>query len=207
MVNLDMIGRLREGRLSVWGVDSGDRWREIIRGVEKPAKLTLRLSGSGFGASDHASFYRAKVPVFGLNTGMHGDVHSPTDTADKINAAGAIDVLRFGESILAAVWADESGIAYVGPQGGGQKRAFLGIAFDADYEGPGCKIGSVLSDGPAEKAGLKDGDLVTKLNDKKIGGSSDLMILLRHRSPDEAVKLTVRRAGKDVQLNVKLGGR
>jgi len=207
MLNMDMIGRLREGRLSVWGVDSGDRWREIIRDANKPESLTLRLSGSGLGPSDHASFYRAKVPVIVLNTGMHADLHAPTDTPDKINAAGAIDVLRFGESVLAAVWADERPVAYVGPKGEGRKRAFLGIAFDADHEGPGCKVSSVLSGGPAEQAGLADGDLITKLNDKPVAGSSDLMILLRHCAPDETVTLTVRRAGKTVQMKVKLGGR
>jgi len=206
MLNLDMIGRLRPGSLSVWGVDTGERLRSLVEAAAKGSKLKLRLSGSGLAPSDLASFYRAKVPVLGLNTGMHGDVHAPTDTPDKINSAGAVEVLRLGEDLLQTLRTDPEPIAYSGPKPG-ERRAFLGIAFDADYEGPGCRIANVVLDGPAAKAGLRDGDVITGWDDKPVAGSSDLMVLIRHYAPGDSIKLKARRDDKPLDVTVKLGGR
>jgi len=206
MVNMDMIGRLRDGRLGVWGVDSGDRWRDIVREAAEGMDLTLQLSGSGFGASDHASFYRAKVPVLCLNTGMHADLHMPSDTADKINPAGAIRVLRLAEKVLLALWTEEQAVAYRPPRAGA-RGAFLGISFDGNWRGEGCRIGSIVDGGPAAKAGLRDGDVILKWDGKDVADASALMVLVRHSQPGAGVKLTVRRGAKMLEVKVKLGGR
>ena len=166
------------------------------------------MSGSGFGASDHSSFYRAGIPVLGFNTGMHADVHMPTDTADKIIPDGAVRVLRLAEAVLDVLATDQQRIAYVPPgKTAGPGGAFLGISFDADHQGAGCRVGSVVSGGPAQQAGIRDGDLITQWEGKDIADSDALMVLIRHSQPGTAVKLTIRRAGKTQELQVKLGGR
>jgi len=209
MVNMDMIGRLREGKLTLWGLDSGDRWRRIVREASEGTDLKLRLVGSGLGASDHVSFYRAKIPVLCLNTGMHADLHSPTDTADKINPAGALAVLRLAEKVIEKLWSDEQRIAYAPPKGGAGRRggAYLGITADSDYAGGGCRIGSATEDGPAAKAGLKRGDVITRWNGKPVANAAALLTRIRAAKPRSEARLTVRRDGKAKVLTVKLGGR
>jgi hypothetical protein len=206
MVNFDMIGRLRKGQLAVWGVDSGDRWRSIVDAAAKGRGFALQLSGSGFGASDHSSFYGAKMPVLGFNTGMHADLHMPTDTADKIDPAGAVRVLRLAEAVLTVLWTDGEKLAYVPPQQG-SRGAFLGVSFDADHEGGGCKVQSVVPGGPADKAGVQDGDVVAKWDGKDVPDSAALMVFVQHSHAGDKVKLTVRRGKDTKEFEVKLGGR
>jgi hypothetical protein len=206
MLNFDMIGRLRKGQVAVWGVDSGDRWRALVDAAGKGRGFDLHLSGSGFGPSDQSSFYGAKIPVLCFHTGMHDDLHMPTDTVDKIDPVGAVRVLRMAEAVLNILWTESERIAYVPPQQG-SRGAFLGISFDADHQGAGCKVQSVVPGGPAATAGVQDGDVVVKWDGKDVPDSAAMMVLVQHGHPDDKVKLTVQR-GKDTQeIQVKLGGR
>jgi hypothetical protein len=206
MLNLDMIGRLRKSQLAVWGVDSGDRWRSIVDAAAKGRGFSLQLSGSGFGPSDQSTFYGAKIPVLCLHTGMHADLHMPTDTADKIDAAGAVRVLRMGEAVLSILWTEAEKIAYAPPQQG-SRGAFLGISFDNDHEGGGCKVQSVVPGGPAATAGVEDGDVVVKWDGKDVPDSAALMVFVQHGHPDDKVRLTIQRGKDTKEIPVKLGGR
>ncbi len=104
MLNMDMIGRLRGGRLNVWGVDSAGNWRAMVRSRAKALGLRPSLHGSPLsGSSDHISFHRAGIRVLGFNTGGHADLHRPTDTADKINPGGALKVLELVGGIAEAL--------------------------------------------------------------------------------------------------------
>ncbi len=115
MINLDMIGRLRDGRVMVFGVDTGRRWRAVIDRAAADGDLEVRATGSGFGASDHSTFYRMGVPVLHVFTGLHRDYHTPADTADKLNAAGAVRVIDLVERIVAEVAAAPRAIGYAAP--------------------------------------------------------------------------------------------
>ncbi|MDP6635651.1 MAG: M28 family peptidase [Phycisphaerae bacterium] len=99
MVNMDMIGRLRDNKLYAWGVE-GKSWKRIVRSSAKDSGLTLTVSGPGLGLSDHGSFHRRKIPVVCMNTGLHDDVHRTSDTSDKIDAAGAIRILNVVDRLL-----------------------------------------------------------------------------------------------------------
>lgn len=216
MLNLDMIGRLRDGQLGVWGVDTGDRWRQVVEWAAAGTKLKLRLSGSGSGPTDYASFYAIKVPVLNFCTSGHGDLHRPTDTADKINADGALEVIGLVESIVASlptcggqagIWDDPKRIAYV-PPGKTPRTAFLGItAGEEAPAGGGCPVESVVPGGPAAAAGVRPGDVIVEWNGRKVADPDDLRMIINHSQPDASVKLNVRRDGKAVTLDVKLGGR
>lgn len=204
MINLDMIGRLRKDKLGVWGVDSGDAWRKIVATANKSIGLELDLVSSGFGPSDHASFYSRKMPVLAINTGFHRDIHSPRDTADKINYQGAVKVLRLIERIAVDVATREDPVAYKAPkkQSG---RPYVGI-LPGDVES-GCGVQQVVPDGPAEKAGLQQGDVIVRWNDVAISSAAELLGEIRKHKPGDKVKLTVVRKGEKQVIPVELGQR
>lgn len=203
MLNFDMIGRVRKGRLHVWGVDSGQAWRAIVTEAAKRSSLKLNLVSSGFGPSDHASFYRAKIPVLGFNTGMHGDLHRPSDTIEKINPDGALSVLSLAADILKTVATQDEPIAYKPPRKG--KNVFLGVS-PTDAKG-GLGIGRVVPDGPADQAGLRAGDVITAIGDHDVADAFTLGATLRKFKPGQTVLVTIRRDGESKTLNLTLGSR
>jgi hypothetical protein len=99
MLNMDMIGRVRNGRLEVSGVGSAEGWAEWLKeswdrsGQSEGTKLTVRTLPGGSGPSDHASFYRAGIPVLHFFTGLHADYHLPTDLYPTVNTPGAVAVV------------------------------------------------------------------------------------------------------------------
>ncbi|MFB3892692.1 MAG: M28 family peptidase [Phycisphaerae bacterium] len=112
MLNFDMIGRVRGSAAFIFGADSGDQWRTILAELTPLSPLKITTGSSGAGPSDHASFYAARVPVLHFFSGAQGDMHTPRDTADKINAAGAIDMLQLGKAVLLRLWEEPKAIAY-----------------------------------------------------------------------------------------------
>jgi Zn-dependent M28 family amino/carboxypeptidase len=208
MLNLDMIGRLKPGGLRVQGVGSGDRWREIVAAASKQADLPVIARVSALTGSDHVSFYTRKVPVLHVNTGYNRDMHSPRDTPDKINAAGAVRVVEFVEAALEQLWTDPEPPVYAGaglmPKLFGSARAYLGIQAE---ESDGCLVTQVLDGTPAAKAGLKAGDVVTAWNGQPVQSLSELLAKLWAAKPGQEVKLTFRRDGKLMEATVKLGRR
>ncbi|HEY9014765.1 MAG TPA: M20/M25/M40 family metallo-hydrolase, partial [Gemmatimonadales bacterium] len=78
MVNLDMVGRLRNGRLIVYGVRSAKEFPALLDSLNWYAGFDLKPQGDGYGPSDHSSFYAAKRPVLHLFTDLHEDYHRTT---------------------------------------------------------------------------------------------------------------------------------
>jgi hypothetical protein len=215
MINLDMVGRMRENRATAGGVASADRWGKILDAALENSGLVVQRAPSGFGPSDHSSFYRAKVPVLYFHTGIHGDIHSPRDTVEKINFEGAVKIVNVVEAVLRQLWSDPDRLAYVAPMPGqeplGAMRpggAYLGIIPQLGGEdGQGVGITELLPDGPAAKAGLQAGDVITAFAEKPLASLADLFRELAGRKPGDRVKLTVRRGEETVPVEVTLGKR
>lgn len=211
MLNFDMIGRLQSGRLQIFGVDSGDQWRALIGAARLPEGMKLQLGSSGNGPSDHATFFAKHIPVLHFFTGMHADVHSPRDTADKINCDGAVQVLDLGCQLADVVIHDPKRIAFstksAGP-GNTAGKPYLGLMLaPPDTEGKGCRIDDVTEDGPAYNAGVKAGDVVTGWDQSTINKADDLFALLDAAKPGQKVAITVSRDGKKITVTVTLGGK
>jgi hypothetical protein len=214
MLNLDMIGRLREHRLQVMGADSGAEWRGLLKSASEATNLEVLPSGGGLDGSDHGSFYTVlKVPVLHFFTGLHGEYHTPKDTADRINAPGAIEVVRFAETVAEDLWTRPARPTYVAPgpgasPGGRGPSAYLGIALgDSAAAGKGVGIFSVLPGSPAEESGLRAGDVLLRLNDTPIDTLKDLLEALGAGQPGDKARLTIQRGGKTVEVEAKLGNR
>jgi Peptidase family M28/PDZ domain len=212
MLNLDMIGRMRDERLMVGGVASGDRWNALVDAALQGAGVAAQRSPSGFGPSDHSSFYGAKIPVLFFLASLHSDIHSPRDTADKINCEGAVKIAHLVDAIARQLWVDPLRMAYVAPQpgqdvmGAAPRGVYLGIRPEpVGNDAPGVRIGDLLPEGPAAKAELKPGDVILKWGGADIATVTDLLNLLSKQKPEDKVKLTVRRGPQTLDINVTLG--
>jgi Tol biopolymer transport system component len=214
MVNLDMVGRLRDNRLSVLGTGSAKEWTELVTAACASARLTCTTGGDGYGPSDHSSFFAAGVPVLHLFTGAHADYHRPSDSADKVNAVGAAQVGLFAEDVVRALGARSSPLTLqrvAEPPSAGdvrQLRASLGTV--PDYAGPpkgvtGVLLAAVRSGSPAERAGIRRGDVLVQLGTHSIGGVEDFMFALTASKPGDSMTATVLRDGHKVELPVVLG--
>lgn len=210
MVNLDMVGRVRSNKLDVIGHDTASEFDAIVRGACDKARIDCALAaGGGYGPSDHASFYAADVPVLFLFSGTHGDYHKPSDTPDKLNAAGmgAVSVLA-GELVSQLdAMGKRPTLQHIGsPAPKGDARSFgASLGTVPDYAGSdgikGVLLAGVRPGGAADLAGAKRGDTLVKIGNHDVGSVEDLMFVLGELKPKQKVKLTVLRDGKKVELD------
>jgi hypothetical protein len=208
MLNLDMIGRLRQRTLYVGGTDSGHGLRELV--TAQTGGLTLSLKGDPFGRSDHTSFYTAGRPVLFLFTGAHADYHRPSDTWDTIDAAGLAEVTAFAGRVVQAAAAVAVPPAYVrvaAPPGSGRGGygPYFGVIPDfGESERGGVRVGGVRPGSPAEKAGVRTGDLIVAFSGLSVRTLEDFTFALRGRRPGDRVEVTVEREGAARRLNATL---
>lgn len=219
MVNLDMVGRLRDGKLEVHGVGTSPAWKPLVAEANGPLGLRLTFHEGGFGPSDHSPFYAAKKPVLFVFTGTHGDYHRPSDTAEKINAEGAATVAAFLTPILNRVASSPERIAFSAVAASAETsasasrgfRVWVGSIPDYSEEAAGVRLSGVSPGSPAEAAGLAGGDVIVRFGEKEIRNIYDYTYALQGRRPGEKVPVTVRRkeaSGETLRtLVVTLGSR
>lgn len=206
MLNLDSVGRLQSDRLHVMGVDSARDFRELLAPVGRDLGLELRLSGDAVGPSDHTAFFARERPVLFFFTGPHGDYHRPSDTWDKINADGLRRVARAVHRIAEQLANRDAALTFVKAEGGqarasrdrvgGGYGAYFGSVPDFS-ESPvaGVRLGGVRPGSPADKAGLKAGDVIVRFAGVGVKSLDDLVFALRGRRAGDAVEVIYLRDG------------
>jgi len=215
MFNLDMVGRLREDTMDVHGVGTSPAWKPLVEEASRATGIKTRLHEGGFGPSDHSPFYAAGKPVLFVFTGSHSDYHRPSDTADKVDAAGVVRIASFLEPIVAGVAASPGPVAYVRvkadqEQAAGPARGFrvwVGGVPDYSEEAVGVKFSGVSPGSPAEKAGVQGGDVLVRFGPKEIRSIYDYTYALGEYKPGDQVTVVVKRGGQDVTLDLTLGSR
>ncbi len=210
VLNMDMIGRLRAGTLSVLGVETGEGLPEILLPLFEASGLTIAVNGGGSGRSDDASFHRAKVPALHFFTGMHQEYTTPQDQAYTVNPAGAAEVLSLIQNITMALATRPQILVYqTPPAGAGENRGYgrvrLGIrpSMDDDLE-HGVAVEGVSEGTPADEAGILPGDIIVAWDGERIEGLGDIAEHLQQHDPGDRVKITVLRDGQSVELDVTL---
>ena len=215
MINMDMVGRLRNGSLTIGGVGTSPAWKPLIdrlnlstaEGGAESHRFNLSLSQDGFGPSDHQSFYVRDVPVLFFFTGTHDDYHKPSDTADKINAEGINAVAGFVREVALAVAAEPERIAFnrvkveTRPSGRGF-RVYLGTVPNYSDQSDGMKLDGVRPGSPAERAGLKAGDFIVKLAGVPIKNVYDYTYALGELKAGEEIAVVIRREGREMTLKL-----
>lgn len=205
MINLDMIGRLRE-TLIVFGTGSGDTFKEHLAGI--PAKF----GNDPVGPSDHTSFYVKGVPAVHLLTGVHSDWHQPTDTAEKINFAGLRTVTDWTE-MLARRIADAPGrvkyqvVSMTAPKILPGAKPYFGSMPDYGHAGKGTRLAAVTPGSPAAEAGMAEGDIIIRINDQEIADVNVYSQVLFSRKPGETITVTYLRGGGERTTKAVLAAR
>jgi hypothetical protein len=224
MLNFDMVGRLNGRHLQVGGVDTGGSFRGLVEAAAKEVGLDVDLGPAGSGPSDHTRFHDAGVPVLFFHSGSHADYHRPSDTADKIDAAGMARIADLGRLVvtriaggLRPVFASVPGGAArgraAGRPGGGSSGpsdaggAFLGVGADLRAGWDGVRLGSIVPGSAAEQAGLQAGDVLVRLDDTSLPAFSDLRALIDRHRPGDTLPLIYLRNGLDRATSVTLGTR
>jgi hypothetical protein len=227
MINLDMVGRLNENKLTVGGMGTASEWKELVNnknfevfgtlsGKAKEilgdaqlgsAVFSLQLNDDGFGPSDHSSFYGKKVPVLFFFTGTHNDYHKPTDTADKINYQGEANVMSFVMAIERAVDQNPTRPTYTVAKvtmTGGRSGFNISLGTIPNYADStdGLLLDGVRDESPAAKAGVKAGDKVIKLAGHDIRNVMDYTFVLGEMKAGVEYEIVVLRGGEKLTLKI-----
>lgn len=212
MINMDMIGRLDSNTLVVYGIGTSPSWKGLIDSLNAGDRFTLKQISDGYGPSDHTSFYRKDIPVLFFFTGLHPDYHRPSDTWDKINYDGMVQVLGMVQE--SADWiASRSGrLQFTKTETNATRantgfRVYVGTIPDYAFEGKGLRLSGVSEGGPAAKAGLQEGDIIVKMGPKEINNIYDYTYALGEFRPKEKVEVEFLRGEETMKATVELASR
>jgi len=223
MINMDMIGRVREGKVYIGGVATGSSFRGVLDRIAPQYHMAIDYSdNSGYGSSDHTSFTIGRVPVLFFFSGLHGDYHKPGDTWDKIDAPDAAKVLQIVADVTQDLQqaADRPQFVRVAPPSHGEGSAGPISSSSGSGYGPwfgsipdfgegvkGVKFADVRDGSPAAKAGFKAGDVMVEFDGKAIGNLYDFTYALQAKKVGDVVQVKVLRDGKPMEAAVTLAKR
>jgi Tol biopolymer transport system component len=209
-LNMDMIGRLRD-HLNVQGVGSAKEWSAASEKISVISPIPLALTTDPYLPTDSMSIYLGNIPSITFFTGAHAEYHTPNDTADTLNYPGLLNSIQtiklFSDQI---VYANKNILTYQKVEGNsGQKlegrsfRIFLGTIPDYSQEGiKGVKISGAAKDSPAERAGLKAGDVITEFDQTKIENIYDYVYTLQSVKPNIKTKIKISRGSNNLELDI-----
>jgi hypothetical protein len=214
MINMDMIGRIREGKIYLAGSGTGSSFPKLLDDVKAPAPLQVDLNEkAGYGASDHTSFTTKGVPVLFFFSGLHADYHKPSDTADKIDAADAAKLLDYVADLTEHLDSDAGRPQYLrvaepsqtmsSASGSGYGPNFGSIP-DFDEPPKGVRFADVRDGTPAAKAGLRAGDILIEFDGKEIANLYDFTYALRAHKAGDLVPVKVLRGSQTIEAKVLL---
>ena len=214
MLNMDMIGRIKDNQVYIGGVGTGSTLQKILDQAHGDSPLKFEISQSGYTSSDHTSFVSKHIPVLFFFSGLHSDYHKPSDTWDKIAPGPAADLLNVVARVAVELARDpgrptfqtvvENNPHSGSTGGGGGYGPYFGSIPDFGQTENGVKFSDVKPGSPAAKAGLKAGDVLIQFGDKPIKNLYDFTDALRRSKIGDVIPVTVLRDGKELKVDVKL---
>jgi len=212
MLNLDMVGRVKDQEVEVYGVGTAEGFTDIIQPALDRSRLRIKKTASGIGPSDHSVFHRAGLPVLHFFSGTHPDYHAPSDTFEKVNYEDGVRVLRLIADIAQTLATRADGLAYVRtagerPRGPGRTNAKVRLGImPGDYSESevGVLVGDVTPDTSAALGGMKAGDRIVRWGGTDLKDIRDMMGRLSTHNPGDVVEMVVIRDGAEVPLRVTL---
>ncbi|MEO6872868.1 MAG: M28 family peptidase [Chthoniobacterales bacterium] len=208
-VNADMVGRMHDNKLTLQGVGSSKVWRREAEKRNVAAGFNLVLQDDPYLPTDVTSFYAQKIPVVNFFTGGHEDYHRPTDTADKLDYPDLARITKFAHGMILDLAEnperpDYEKVAQSSVNGATRDmlRTYLGTIPDYTTNVKGVKLSGVRGGSPAEKAGLKGGDVIVEFAGQKITNIYDYTYALDGSKIGKPTPVTVERDGQQVKLTV-----
>lgn len=223
MINMDMIGRLKENKLIVGGMGTATEWKPLIdrqnteslavtgmtsiNAMRGAPRFSLSLSEDGYGPSDHSSFYSKQVPVLFFWTGTHDDYHKPSDTADKINYEGEARVISMVASVVRDIDSNDKRPTYTVAKSESQGRStgfrvYLGTIPNYADSNDGLKLDGVREDSPAAKAGLKADDKIVKMAGHDVKNVYDYTYALGEMKAGQEYEVEIVRGSEHLTLKI-----
>ena len=208
MINMDMIGRLKDDKLTIEGAGTSSIWKNILDSLNNiHDKLHLSFGESGFGSSDQSSFYVKDLPVLMFFTGLHSDYHRPSDDWDKINAEGEVKVLDLVYDLIVTLDNRTQKPDFVKAKQEEKKtmrgfRVTLGIMPDYSGGTEGLQVNGVKTGGAGDKAGLLKGDIIVKFGTHVVKNIYDYTYALGDFKPGDETDVVVKRNGEELTLHV-----
>jgi hypothetical protein len=220
VINLDTVGRLGNDKISVLGTGTASEWQHIFRGAGFVTGVESRIIPESMQSSDQMSFIVKNVPAIQLFTSVNADYHRSSDTADKIDAAGLVKVASFAREGIAYLAERDTPLTNTIPMSGPGaaspaaaapsndqaqgRRVSFGSVPDFAFTGPGVRVGGVVAGSPAEKAGLKEGDVMMKADAVELPSLQAFSDFLKAAKAGQTVSVQVVREGKPLTLSVTL---
>ena len=208
-LNFDMVGRLRDNKLILQGVGSSSVWTKLIEKRNIPIGFNLTLQADPYLPTDVTAFYPKEVPVLSFFTGGHEDYNRPTDDIETLNYEGLERISKLAHGIISDLIRATERPEYVRVERSQSEegsrdtlRAYLGTIPDYTTEGTGVKLSGVRAGGPADKAGLKGGDIIVEFGGQQIANIYDYTYALDAVKIGEPVEVVVLRDGKRMNLTV-----
>ncbi len=202
-VNLDMVGRIRDNRLTVQAVGSSPDWAGLVEAANVPVGFDLGMQTDPYLPTDTSSFNRVDIPTVNLFSGSHEDYHRPTDTPDRINFDDLERVARFAALLTRRVANHAEPLEFAKverslQQGGSRDtvRAYTGTIPDYASEVAGLLLGGVMEGGPAAEAGLRGGDVIVEFAGQEIANIYDYTYALDAVKIDEPLEVVYLRDGE-----------
>lgn len=211
MVNLDMVGRMRDHAMSVSGTGTSSEFKAIAESVAELTKLNISCTPDGYGPSDHASFVAADIPVLFLTTGGHMEYHTPDDVPSTLNYDGMQQTLEFSQELITRLANLPTTPDYISvPSSNTMKHAKFKVTLGLmpDVMGasriPGLRADIVVAGKPAHEAGIRSGDIIQEIDGKPVKNMDEYMQRLSELEPDTTIPVKVLRGEELLTFQVHL---
>jgi membrane-associated protease RseP (regulator of RpoE activity) len=222
MLNLDMVGRVVDDQITVFGVGTAAEWDDVIdeanAGLDQP--LQVAKAPDGYGPSDHSSFYGQGIPVLHFFSNTHEDYHRPSDDWEKINGPGLERVSELaaritrriaagGEGRVALTVIEQARPAPAAPASSSTSGygPYLGTIPDMTPRDFGVRLTGVREGSPADVAGIRGGDVVVEFEGDPVADIYAYTYALQAHSAGDEVTIVVERDGERVTVVATLGER
>jgi hypothetical protein len=211
MLNIDTVGRLDQNKLLILGSGSAKEWGHIFKGASHMTGVGIEMVSDELDSSDQKSFQEAGIPAVQFFSGPHLDYHKPTDTADKIDAGGLAKVASVAKEVIEYLASRQEPLTAtitternIEPEPKKERKVSFGIIPDFGYQGSGCRISGVIQDSAAERANLKEGDIITGINSVVVHRLKDLSDILKSLNPGDKVFISFLREGNEMKIEAEV---
>jgi S1-C subfamily serine protease len=205
---MDMIGRLRD-QLLIQGVASAKEWRGLLEPMATQTDVSISQQDDPYVPSDGMQFYVSGIPSLTFFTGSHAEYHSPRDVPSTLNYPGLVKVANLVEKVGWKLASSHVPMTYQKVESSQRKlegrsfRIYLGTIPDYTQEGiKGVKVSGTSKDSPAEKAGIRAGDIIVELASTKIDNLYDYVYCLQAMKANQETLIKVNRQGKVIDLKI-----